>query len=178
MAPTRLSAIRSLPIRIVIHGLQGPLEVGGQKFNNVMAPLGELKRPTEIADVLTYVRQSWSNDAPPVPEDTVKQVRAKYADRENAVDRRRTEVSTPTKCRRSGAYVAAFSRFTPRHHDRENPVSISSCSLRPPGRRARCHRSIRPPTRPRCGSPASVTASPRAPVRRRENPIPPSSRNC
>jgi mono/diheme cytochrome c family protein len=69
-----------LPIRIVLKGMQGPLEAGGQKFNNVMAPLGVLT-DDEIADVLTYVRQSWSNDAPPVSADMVKQVRAKYADR-------------------------------------------------------------------------------------------------
>lgn len=69
-----------LPIRIVLKGMQGPLEVGGQKFNNVMAPLGVLT-DQEIADVLTYVRQSWGNDAPPVKPETVKKVRAKYADR-------------------------------------------------------------------------------------------------
>ena len=69
-----------LPIRIVLKGMQGPLEAGGQKFNNVMAPLGVLT-DDEIADVLTYVRQSWSNDAPPVSADTVKKVRADFADR-------------------------------------------------------------------------------------------------
>jgi hypothetical protein len=31
--------------------------------------------------VLTYVRQSWSNDQPPVQVDTVKQVRAQNAER-------------------------------------------------------------------------------------------------
>ena len=70
----------SIPIRIIIHGLQGPLEVLGQKYNVPMAALGELK-DTEVADVLTYVRQSWSNDAAPVSTETVKQVRSKHADR-------------------------------------------------------------------------------------------------
>jgi mono/diheme cytochrome c family protein len=70
----------SIPIRIIMHGLQGPIEVLGQKYNVPMAALGELK-DAEIADVLTYVRQSWTNDASAVDEKTVKQVRAKYASR-------------------------------------------------------------------------------------------------
>jgi mono/diheme cytochrome c family protein len=77
---SRLVGNPTLPIRIVIHGLQGPIEASGQKFNNIMAPLGDLK-DQEIADVLTYVRQSWSNDQPPVQAETVKQVRAANADR-------------------------------------------------------------------------------------------------
>ena len=76
----RLTGDPALPASIVIHGLQGPLEAGGQKFNNIMAPLGDLK-DAEIADVLTYVRQSWSNDAAPVSAGAVKQTRAKHADR-------------------------------------------------------------------------------------------------
>jgi mono/diheme cytochrome c family protein len=70
----------SVPIRIIIHGLQGPLEVAGQTYNVPMAALPDLK-DAEVADVLTYVRQSWSNDAAPVSAETVRQVRAKHADR-------------------------------------------------------------------------------------------------
>ena len=70
----------SIPARILLLGLQGPIEVSGQKFNNVMPPHTDLK-DAEIADVLTYVRQSWSNDATPVAEDLVKQTRAKFANR-------------------------------------------------------------------------------------------------
>jgi mono/diheme cytochrome c family protein len=70
----------SVPTRIVLAGLQGPIEVAGQKFNNIMPPHTDLK-DAEIADVLTYVRQTWSNDATPVAEDFVKQIRQKYADR-------------------------------------------------------------------------------------------------
>ena len=70
----------SIPARILLHGLMGPIEVSGQKFENIMPPLTDL-RDAEIADVLTYVRQSWGNDAAPVTEDTVKQTRAKFAGR-------------------------------------------------------------------------------------------------
>jgi mono/diheme cytochrome c family protein len=65
----------SIPAKIVAHGVQGPIEVSGQKFNSVMPGLSDLS-DQEIADVLTYVRQSWSNDAAPVSTDLVKKVRA------------------------------------------------------------------------------------------------------
>ena len=45
-----------------------------------MPPHTDLK-DAEIADVLTYVRQTWSNDATAVTEDFVKQIRRKFADR-------------------------------------------------------------------------------------------------
>jgi mono/diheme cytochrome c family protein len=50
----------------------------GQKFNNIMPPHADLKDP-EIADVLTFVRQSWGNDATPGSQDVVKQTRQKFA---------------------------------------------------------------------------------------------------
>jgi hypothetical protein len=45
-----------------------------------MAPLGDLT-DQQIADVLTYVRQHWSNDAAPVSAAAVTQVRARHTDR-------------------------------------------------------------------------------------------------
>jgi putative membrane-bound dehydrogenase-like protein len=65
----------SIPARIVAHGVQGPIEVNGQKFNSVMPGLSDLT-DQEVADVLTYVRQSWSNDAAPVTADLVKKARS------------------------------------------------------------------------------------------------------
>lgn len=61
--------------KIVLHGLMGELEVKGHKYNNVMAPLGAALNDQQIADVLTYVRQNWSNDASPVSEEQVSKVR-------------------------------------------------------------------------------------------------------
>ena len=54
-----------MPIKILLKGLMGPIEVNGQKFNNVMPPHVDLS-DQDIADVLTYARQRWSNDAAPV----------------------------------------------------------------------------------------------------------------
>ena len=70
-----------LPIKIVLHGLFGPVTVEGKQFMNVMAPLGPTLSDAEIADVLTYVRQRWQNDAAPVDAATVKKVRVATADR-------------------------------------------------------------------------------------------------
>ena len=68
-------------IRIVLHGLKGPLEVHGQKFDNVMAPLGAVLKDEQIANVLSYVRQEWGNKAADVEPETVAKVRADTASR-------------------------------------------------------------------------------------------------
>jgi putative membrane-bound dehydrogenase-like protein len=65
-----------LPTKIVLHGLFGPLQVGGQQYNNAMTPLGPMLNDGEVADVLTYVRQRWGNDAAAVDTAFVAKVRA------------------------------------------------------------------------------------------------------
>lgn len=67
-------------IRIVLHGLNGPITVEGKEYNNVMAPLGSLK-DDQIANVISYVRASWGNTAPEVAPETVAKVRADTAGR-------------------------------------------------------------------------------------------------
>ncbi len=68
-------------IRIVLHGLNGPINVEGKDFNNAMASLGGVLKDDQIANVLTYVRQEWGNKAPPVSAETVAKVRADTASR-------------------------------------------------------------------------------------------------
>ena len=63
-----------IPAKIIIHGLQGPINVNGKDFNGIMPPLVDLK-DEQIADVLTYARQSWDNDAAPVTSEQVKLAR-------------------------------------------------------------------------------------------------------
>lgn len=65
-----------LPVKIVLHGLFGPIQVGGQPYANAMAPLGGVLDDQQIADVLTYVRQRWTNDAAAIDAATVRRVRA------------------------------------------------------------------------------------------------------
>lgn len=63
-------------IRIVLHGLNGPITVGGKPYGAIaMVPWKDLLTDQEIADVLSFVRNSWSNKAPPVKPDQVKKIR-------------------------------------------------------------------------------------------------------
>ncbi len=68
-------------IRIVLHGLSGPVKVSGKDFSNVMTPFGSLLKDEQIAQVLTYVRQEWSNNAPAVAPEAVAKIRAETATR-------------------------------------------------------------------------------------------------
>ncbi len=68
-------------IRIVLDGLQGPIQVKGQAFNNAMPPWRPTLNDEEIAQVLTYVRQAWGNDAPAVKTDEVAKIRKDTASR-------------------------------------------------------------------------------------------------
>jgi mono/diheme cytochrome c family protein len=68
-------------IRIVLHGLNGPITVEGKEYNNVMAPLGGALKDEQVANVISYVRASWGNTAPEVTPETVAKVRADTAGR-------------------------------------------------------------------------------------------------
>jgi len=63
-------------IRIVLHGLQGPITVKGVTYASVMPPHGMQLQDQEIADVLTYVRGAWDNRSGPVSAAAVARVRA------------------------------------------------------------------------------------------------------
>lgn len=65
-------------IKLVLKGLLGPIEVGGQKFPGQvpMTPFGGLLNDNEVAAVLTYVRNSFGNTGAAISPDKVKKVRA------------------------------------------------------------------------------------------------------
>ena len=68
-------------IKIVLKGLMGEIEVNGKKYPGQvpMTPYGGLLTDKEVAAVLTYVRNSFGNQAPVVSIEKVKQVRAATA---------------------------------------------------------------------------------------------------
>ncbi|WP_367870473.1 PVC-type heme-binding CxxCH protein [Luteolibacter sp. Populi] len=69
-------------VKIVLNGLAGPVEVPGKlAVNSLMPPVIGLG-DAEIADVLSFVRHAWSNDAAPVAEAAVAPVRAATKDRQ------------------------------------------------------------------------------------------------
>ena len=69
------------PIRIVLHGLQGSVQVEGTTYNGVMPAFGSRLSDAEIAAILTHIRSSWDNDAPEVTADEVQEVRGEYSGR-------------------------------------------------------------------------------------------------
>lgn len=68
-------------IRILLYGLEGPLESDGQRFNASMPP-APFKSDEELAAVLTYVRRAWGNNAEPVAPTDFAAARAATAGRE------------------------------------------------------------------------------------------------
>ncbi len=75
-SPERLAAL-------VLQGLEGPIEVHGETWDDMMPGFAVDPRLPDpaIADLLTYVRRSWGNTAAPVPTETVTRVREATAER-------------------------------------------------------------------------------------------------
>lgn len=70
-----------IPIQILLHGINGPIEVAGASYNGVM-PAFEQFSDKEVAAVLTHIRSSWSNSAPPISADDVAANREATKDRD------------------------------------------------------------------------------------------------
>jgi putative membrane-bound dehydrogenase-like protein len=70
-------------VRIVLHGLHGPVTVKGKLFQLDMPALG-IFDDEQIAALLTYVRHEWGHTASPIEPDLVKKIRAETEKREEA----------------------------------------------------------------------------------------------
>jgi mono/diheme cytochrome c family protein len=73
-------------IKVVLKGLWGPLELGGQRLSptNGVPPMmgfGGLLNDEEVAGVLSYVRQSFGNNLPLITPAQVAKVREQTKDR-------------------------------------------------------------------------------------------------
>lgn len=71
----------TVPIRIVMHGLSGPLVVEGKSYEGLMPGWGTQLSSAEIAAVLTHVRSEWSNSADEITPAQVEEVKTKFASR-------------------------------------------------------------------------------------------------
>jgi mono/diheme cytochrome c family protein len=68
------------PAMIVLKGLQGPVTVKGQKFGSaVMQPWDKTLTDQKIADVLTYERSDWGNNASAVTAEQIAGLRKELA---------------------------------------------------------------------------------------------------
>jgi len=68
-------------IRIPLVGLTGPIQVKGQEWNLAMPAMGAALSDNDLAAVLTYIRQSWGNEASAIIPEQVKAVRAAVGSR-------------------------------------------------------------------------------------------------
>ena len=71
---------KMVPINIVLNGLEGELHVKGKTYNNRM-PRMNLLSDENIAQILTYVRQNFNNNASAVTKQDVLKARRALADK-------------------------------------------------------------------------------------------------
>ena len=64
-------------IRIILHGPTGPFKIKGEDWNPsaAMPPFGSAFSDQQVAGIISFVRQSWGNNAPAVKPEQVKAVR-------------------------------------------------------------------------------------------------------
>jgi mono/diheme cytochrome c family protein len=68
-------------IRLVLHGIQGPISVNGVDYNSAMPAFGRVAgsgfnwSDDRIAAVLTYIRQEWGNSAGAISAEKVTEIR-------------------------------------------------------------------------------------------------------
>ncbi len=70
----------SIAVRNIVNGMLGPVTVKGTTYNSMMPPVAGVT-DKDIADVVTYVNNSWGNTGPVVTEAEVKAIKDKYKDR-------------------------------------------------------------------------------------------------
>lgn len=64
--------------QILLHGIQGPIAVAGQTYDGNMPSFASVMSDEEIASVASYVRNAWSNRAPPVSPALVARERRRF----------------------------------------------------------------------------------------------------
>lgn len=66
-------------VRILLHGLSGPITINGSTYNSAMPAIGPGSGynfdDAKISYVLTYIRQEWGNNAPAIAPERVKEIR-------------------------------------------------------------------------------------------------------
>ena len=60
---------------IILHGLVGPVKVNGKDYNSNMPPMSQLT-DDEVANISTYVLNSWGNPGGQVSRDDAAKARA------------------------------------------------------------------------------------------------------
>jgi mono/diheme cytochrome c family protein len=63
-------------IRIVMHGVKGPVTVGGEVHDREMPGFGTRLSDEEMASLLSFIRRRWGGPGAPITPESVKRVRA------------------------------------------------------------------------------------------------------
>jgi mono/diheme cytochrome c family protein/glucose/arabinose dehydrogenase len=71
-------------VRIVLHGVRGPITVLGRVHTGDMPALGSALDDEQVSSVLTYVRREWGHEASPVDPGHVQAVRTATRDHRDA----------------------------------------------------------------------------------------------
>lgn len=62
-------------VNILLHGIEGPIEVAGTRYDGQMPPFERLS-DAELAALASSIRSQWSNQAAPIEVDTIARERA------------------------------------------------------------------------------------------------------
>ena len=68
-------------VRIVLHGVRGPIEVAGRTYNREMPGFGTILSDREIASLLSFVRMRFGDPSPPITAEAVSDVRVAHEHR-------------------------------------------------------------------------------------------------
>lgn len=98
------------PIRTLLHGLTGDLD--GKEYEGLMVGMGT-NTDQWVADVVTYIRNSFGNEAPLTKAETVAALRASHSERSEPWTQEELEKAAPANLSRKGW------RLTASHNEKE-----------------------------------------------------------
>jgi mono/diheme cytochrome c family protein len=107
---------------IVLKGVAGPITVGSVTYNSVMPGQEMMLTDAKIAAILTYVRGSFGNSAPPVSPEVVANARKEFAGRATPW----TEAEL--KAMEGGAGASATPKSAPAAQEESTPAPATPAS--------------------------------------------------
>jgi len=63
-------------IKIVLHGVRGPMEVFGKTYDREMPGFGQILSDADVASLLSFIRTRYGAPSKPIAAETVSRVRA------------------------------------------------------------------------------------------------------
>ena len=57
-----VKADRAYPVKVILYGLAGEIEIGGKKYNGKMPGFGDQLKDDEVAALMNYILSRWGNE--------------------------------------------------------------------------------------------------------------------